>query len=177
MDSTSEGKGSTTFPAQTEDGIEDVKKDVTIGGQAVVFTDEAGNVLQEKGGRLEDVGDAPVAMNSSAGENATTVEALIPDDESDEVKAMEAAIEEDTGTRATLTASEAQALGAPAMEAEAAADAPAEAPEAEASDEVDATPAAEAKAEELGVDLASVEGSGADGRVTVADVEDAADEA
>lgn len=41
--------------------------------------------------------------------------------------------------------------------------------------EVEATPAAEAKAEEAGVDLGQVEGSGAEGRVLVKDVEAAAE--
>ncbi len=40
--------------------------------------------------------------------------------------------------------------------------------------EVEATPAAEAKAEELGVPLEEVEGSGVEGRVLVTDVEEAA---
>jgi large subunit ribosomal protein L20 len=65
---------------------------------------------------------------------------------------------------------------------------PAEAPEAEAAPEtepeaaseaepeVEATEAAEKKAEELGVDLESVEGTGAEGRVLVDDVEEAADD-
>ena len=42
-------------------------------------------------------------------------------------------------------------------------------------DEVNATPAAEAKAEELGVDLTQVEGTGADGKIIVSDVEAAAE--
>lgn len=42
-------------------------------------------------------------------------------------------------------------------------------------DDVEATKAAQAKADELGVDLANVQGSGKDGRVTVSDVEAAAD--
>ena len=46
-------------------------------------------------------------------------------------------------------------------------------PDAEASD-VDVTDAAERKAEELDVDLASVEGTGAQGRIVVGDVEKAA---
>lgn len=41
-------------------------------------------------------------------------------------------------------------------------------------EEVEATPAAEAAAEEHGVDLTQVEGSGAEGRVTKADVVEAA---
>lgn len=41
-------------------------------------------------------------------------------------------------------------------------------------EEVEATPAAEAKAEELGVDLTEVEGSGQDDRVLVSDVVEAA---
>lgn len=41
--------------------------------------------------------------------------------------------------------------------------------------EPEATDAAERKAEELGVDLSSVEGTGKDGRVTVGDVERAAE--
>lgn len=43
--------------------------------------------------------------------------------------------------------------------------------------EPDATDAAARKADELGVDLTAVEGSGKDGRVTVADVEAAAAQA
>jgi len=164
---------SNTFPAQTEDGIEDVRKDVTVDGQAVVFTTEDGDLMQEQGGQLMPV-DAPAAMNASNSGNAAEASAEVPDDESDAVKEMEAAVEEATGTKATLTASEAQNLTGEPMTSSA----PAEtAPEADAEEaEVDATPAAEAKAEELGVDLASVEGSGAEGRVTVSDVEAAAEE-
>lgn len=44
----------------------------------------------------------------------------------------------------------------------------------EGDDLPDPTPAAERKAEELGVDLTSVSGSGSEGRITVRDVEDAA---
>ncbi|HLL40661.1 MAG TPA: 50S ribosomal protein L20 [Rubrobacteraceae bacterium] len=43
-------------------------------------------------------------------------------------------------------------------------------------DEVDATEAAERRADELDVDLADVEGSGSEGRVLVEDVEEAGDE-
>ncbi len=46
----------------------------------------------------------------------------------------------------------------------------------ETTEEVEATEAAERKAEELDVDLESVEGTGAEGRVLVEDVEQAADE-
>ena len=53
---------------------------------------------------------------------------------------------------------------------------PAEEIPEEPSAEVDATDAAERKAEELDVDLGSVEGTGAEGRVIVGDVEEAADE-
>lgn len=42
-------------------------------------------------------------------------------------------------------------------------------------DEVEATPAAEAAAEEHGVDLGQVEGSGAEGRILKSDVEEAAE--
>ncbi len=49
-------------------------------------------------------------------------------------------------------------------------------PDAEPAPEVEATEAAEQKAEDLGVDLESVEGSGAEGRVLVDDVEEAADD-
>ncbi len=66
-----------------------------------------------------------------------------------------------------------EALGE--AEAEEAADEAAPEADAEA-EEADATAAAEAKAEELGVDLSEVEGSGADGRILVSDVEDAAEE-
>ena len=52
-----------------------------------------------------------------------------------------------------------------------------QAPEAtDEADEVEATDAAERRAEELDVDLTEVEGSGAEGRVLVEDVEEAADE-
>lgn len=47
-------------------------------------------------------------------------------------------------------------------------------PEGQTEAEVSATPAAIAKAEELGVDISTVEGTGADGKVVVSDVEDAA---
>jgi len=50
----------------------------------------------------------------------------------------------------------------------------AEEPEADAEDEVDATDAAERKAEEEGIDLSTVEGTGQSGRVTVGDVDKAA---
>ena len=50
----------------------------------------------------------------------------------------------------------------------------AEEPEADAEDEVDATDAAERKAEEEGIDLSTVEGTGQGGRVTVGDVDKAA---
>ena len=46
----------------------------------------------------------------------------------------------------------------------------------EEKDEVEATPAAERKAEELGVDLSQVEGTGSGGRITVKDVTGAADQ-
>ncbi|MGH3148144.1 MAG: E3 binding domain-containing protein [Rubrobacter sp.] len=49
-------------------------------------------------------------------------------------------------------------------------------PATEATAEVDATDAAERKAEELSVDRSEVEGSGAEGRVLVEDVEEAAGE-
>lgn len=47
---------------------------------------------------------------------------------------------------------------------------------AEETSEVEATDAAERKAEELGVDLASVEGTGSEGRIVVGDVEKASEE-
>jgi large subunit ribosomal protein L20 len=50
------------------------------------------------------------------------------------------------------------------------------APEPQEDTEVEATDAAERRAEELDVDLESVEGSGAEGRVVVVDVEEAAEE-
>jgi pyruvate dehydrogenase E2 component (dihydrolipoamide acetyltransferase) len=46
----------------------------------------------------------------------------------------------------------------------------------EETEEVEATDAAERRADELDVDLSEVEGSGAEGRVLVEDVEEAADE-
>jgi large subunit ribosomal protein L20 len=49
-------------------------------------------------------------------------------------------------------------------------------PQRQRSDEVEATDAAERRAEELDVDLDAVEGSGAEGRVVVEDVEEAAEE-
>ena len=49
-------------------------------------------------------------------------------------------------------------------------------PQRQRSDEVEATDAAERRAEELDVDLEAVEGSGAEGRVVVEDVEEAAEE-
>jgi large subunit ribosomal protein L20 len=51
-----------------------------------------------------------------------------------------------------------------------------ESPAPEASAEVEATEAAERRAEDLDVDLESVEGSGAEGRVVIEDVEEAAEE-
>jgi large subunit ribosomal protein L20 len=51
----------------------------------------------------------------------------------------------------------------------------AEAPESEPEVEVNATEAAERKAEELGVDITTVEGTGQGGRVIVGDVDDAAE--
>ena len=53
---------------------------------------------------------------------------------------------------------------------------PAPEPTPEATAEVDATEAAERRAEDLDVDLESVEGSGAEGRVVIEDVEEAAEE-
>lgn len=50
------------------------------------------------------------------------------------------------------------------------------APEPQEDTDVEATDAAERRAEELDVDLESVEGSGAEGRVVVGDVEEAAEE-
>lgn len=64
----------------------------------------------------------------------------------------------------------------PAAEQKAAPVEKAEAPAEPEAAEVEATDAAERKAEELDVDLASVEGSGAEGRVLVDDVEEAAEE-
>jgi large subunit ribosomal protein L20 len=51
----------------------------------------------------------------------------------------------------------------------------AETPESEPEVEVNATDAAERKAEELGVDITTVEGTGQGGRVVVGDVDDAAE--
>lgn len=48
-------------------------------------------------------------------------------------------------------------------------------PPAEAAEEVDATDAAEKLAAELGVDIAKVQGTGQDGRITKGDVEAAAE--
>jgi large subunit ribosomal protein L20 len=53
---------------------------------------------------------------------------------------------------------------------------PAPEPSVEATSEVEATDAAERRAEELDVELTEVEGSGVEGRVLVEDVEEAADE-
>lgn len=71
----------------------------------------------------------------------------------------------------TAEAAQAERDEAEAQAAEAATQSPEQAAEAPA-----ATPAAEAKAQELGVDLAAVEGTGADGKITVGDVENAAKE-
>ncbi|CAN5670573.1 hypothetical protein BH24ACT20_BH24ACT20_06160 [soil metagenome] len=49
-------------------------------------------------------------------------------------------------------------------------------PAAEAPEDVEATEAAERKAEELDVDLTEVEGTGAEGRIVVGDVEEAGEE-
>jgi len=46
----------------------------------------------------------------------------------------------------------------------------------EQKDEAQATPAAERKAEDLGVDLSQIEGTGSGGRITVKDVTDAANQ-
>jgi pyruvate dehydrogenase E2 component (dihydrolipoamide acetyltransferase) len=46
----------------------------------------------------------------------------------------------------------------------------------EAGSEVKATPAATRKAKELGADLSKVEGTGSGGRITVKDVENAAEQ-
>jgi large subunit ribosomal protein L20 len=51
----------------------------------------------------------------------------------------------------------------------------AEVPDADAQVEVNATEAAERKAEELGVDISTVEGTGQGGRVTVGDVDQASE--
>jgi large subunit ribosomal protein L20 len=61
-------------------------------------------------------------------------------------------------------------------EPEEAGEATAEAPEAAADETPEATEAAERKADELDVDLETVEGTGAEGRILVEDVEEAADE-
>ena len=47
----------------------------------------------------------------------------------------------------------------------------------ERKDKAQATPAAERKAEDLGVDLSQIEGTGSGGRITVKDVTEAADQA
>jgi len=47
----------------------------------------------------------------------------------------------------------------------------------EKKDKVRATPAAERKAEDLGVDLSQIEGTGSGGRITVKDVTEAANQA
>jgi pyruvate/2-oxoglutarate dehydrogenase complex dihydrolipoamide acyltransferase (E2) component len=47
----------------------------------------------------------------------------------------------------------------------------------EQKDKAQATPAAERKAEELGVDLSQIEGTGSGGRITVKDVTEAANQA
>ena len=47
----------------------------------------------------------------------------------------------------------------------------------EQKDKVQATPAAERKAEDLGVDLSQIEGTGSGGRITVKDVTEAANQA
>jgi len=47
----------------------------------------------------------------------------------------------------------------------------------EQKDRAQATPAAERKAEDLGVDLSQIEGTGSGGRITVKDVTEAANQA
>jgi pyruvate/2-oxoglutarate dehydrogenase complex dihydrolipoamide acyltransferase (E2) component len=76
-----------------------------------------------------------------------------------------------TGPTGSVPASQTVEQGGKAGE-----EAPAESDTEEAEGEPKATPAAVAKAEELGVDLDTVEGTGADGRITVGDVEAAAAE-
>jgi pyruvate/2-oxoglutarate dehydrogenase complex dihydrolipoamide acyltransferase (E2) component len=172
------------FPAETPDGVEMVKKDVTTDGSAVILTDEEGQMYQPNSvGAMVEATNAPVAINapSMPGDDVPQVDATLPDDNSDEVKAMEQSIEEATGSKATLTASEAQTL-VQSAEAEGDAQAPEEAAAEEAAapeaaEEVEATPAAEALAAEEGVDLSEVEGSGEDGKILKSDVEAAADEA
>lgn len=82
-------------------------------------------------------------------------------------EAAEAAAEESTGSEpepgASGSGTEASAAG--------------EQSESTASDDVKATPRAEKRAEELGVELAAVEGTGPQGAITESDVEDAAEAA
>jgi len=169
-----------TFPAETPDGVEQVRKDVTADGSAVILTDEDGQVYQPSPlGAAVEATDEPKAMNSSSSSPALE-DTTIRDDQSDEVKAVEEAVAEATGTEATLTASEAQSQiqsAEPVAEAspEEAADAVAnEEPAEEPAPEVEATPAAEELAASEGVDLAEVEGSGVDGKIVKSDVEAAA---
>lgn len=189
MDATSEGKGSTTFPASTEDGeIIDVEKKVTLDGAAVVLEDEDGNFYQPvpASGKMKALDGNAVGMNAPSNVDGE-VEVKVASDDSEAVKAAEEALSEDTGTRATLTASEVANLTTGAMPtdetdpSDLGLDNADFAPEAEAAapadESVEATPAAEELAAEKGIDLSSVEGSGADGKVTKADVEAAADEA
>lgn len=69
-----------------------------------------------------------------------------------------------------------QARRKPAAQPETPAEPAEEADTPEETTEVEATEAAERRAEELGVDLSSVEGSGAEGRILVEDVEEEAEE-
>ena len=73
------------------------------------------------------------------------------------------------------TPAPAEGLEAGVEEEEGEASTPGEA--AEHKDKAQATPAAERKAEELGVDLTQIEGTGSGGRITVKDVTEAADQA
>jgi large subunit ribosomal protein L20 len=69
-----------------------------------------------------------------------------------------------------------QARRKPAAQPESPAEPAEETDASEEATEVEATDAAERRAEELGVDLSTVEGSGAEGRVLVEDVEEEAEE-
>ena len=78
-------------------------------------------------------------------------------------------------TPATPAPAEGLEAGVEEEEEEGEASTPGEA--AEHKDKAQATPAAERKAEELGVDLTQIEGTGSGGRITVKDVTEAADQA
>ena len=165
------------IPAETAEPKAEFIEDITLEqnqADSMTEADEAPEV-EEMEEAVEEAYGSPATLTASEADaqmEAAEPTAELAEDDSPEVAEVEEAVSEATDTEATLTASEA---GAIVEEAEAA---PAdEAPEAEEAPAPDATPAAAELAREEGVDLSQVEGSGADGRILVSDVEDAAAEA